>query len=131
VYFHNHSNQDVPLVLLPKDNQQNKWSFNDRGYLVRDLAWCDSLRPLKPEGFYTTDQPFQTGNAVVAKGQVVQLGYNRDGEAVVFFPTYQATSNSLVFPTKGMKVSGSVYDGLQELDLRGPVAPGTQPVRAH
>lgn len=123
VYFHNHSNQgDAPLVLLPKDNAANKWSFSDRGYLVQTKSWCRTLVPLKPEGIYTVGQAFQNGTTVVAQGQIVQLGYNREGEPIVFFPRYEVGQNALVFATKGMRVAAPIYDTLQGVELRGPVA---------
>lgn len=125
VYFHNHSNQDLPLILLPKDNTANQWTFQDRGYLVKTVAWCASLAPLKTEGFYRLSAPFQTGGQIVPEGQIVQLGYNRDAEPVIFFPRYEGANNALVFPTKGMKVNADVYALLTPVDVRGPVTPGT------
>lgn len=121
VYFHNHSNEPgVGIVLLPQENSANKWKFTERGFLVRNAAWARSLVPLREEGFYTVAAAFQKGNTAVAQGQLVQLGYNRDAQPILFFPTYQASSNGLVFPTKGMTVGPDVYDGLRPVELRGP-----------
>ena len=38
VYFHNHSSDGAPLVLSPLDNVHNRWSFHDKGYLVKGEA---------------------------------------------------------------------------------------------
>lgn len=121
VYFHNHSREpDTGIVLLPEENTANKWKFTERGYLVRNASWARSLVPLLDEGFYTVAASFQKGTTAVEQGQLVQLGYNRDGVPIIFFPTYQATSNGLVFPVKGMSIGPDVYDGLRPVELRGP-----------
>lgn len=124
VYFHNHSDQGDPLVLLPKSNAHNVWTFHDRGYLIKQAAWVRSLSPLKREGFYTLGEHFHTpDDRLVPKGQIAQLGYNADAEPILFFPTFEAETNSLVFPVKGMKIAAHIFAALQPVELRGPHRP--------
>jgi len=121
VYFHDHSNEPgVGIVLMPEENTGNRWKFMERGFLVRQASWARSLVPMKPEGFYTVAGAFQKGTTTVAQGQLVQLGYNRDAQPIVFFPNFDAERNGLVFPTKGMSIGPDVYDGLRPVELRGP-----------
>ncbi len=125
VHFHNHSHAGKPMVLLPKENASNTWTFNTNGYLIDKEGWVRSLQPLKPEGFYLTAEPFQTRTELlVAPGQIVQLGYNRNAEPLVFFPQRDKGGNSLVFPAKGMVISSQVYASLQPVSVRGPYQPG-------
>src|SRR5690554_7002346 len=56
VYFHNHSQQGPPLVLLPSENQDNRWIFHEKGYLIRDLGYSETLEALKPEGLYILEE---------------------------------------------------------------------------
>ena len=124
VYFHNHSHAGKPMVLLPQSNAANTWTFAESGYLISKEAWVRSLQPVKAEGFYTTAEPFHTKTGLrVPPGQIVQLGYNRNAEPLVFFPRRDRDSNSLVFPSSGMKASASVYAGLKRIATRGPHEP--------
>lgn len=126
IYFHNHSNQDAPIVLLPAENKANRWTFSERGYLVRTESWCHTLVALKPEGIYRLTEPFQSGTTLVPAQQLVQLGYNREAEPIIFFPRYDAETNALIFPTQGLKLSQAAYDLLEPVNLRGPRNAGPQ-----
>lgn len=126
VYFHNHSHAEKPIVMLPESNASNKWAFHTGGYLIAREGWVRSLRPMKAEGVYLTSEAFQTTRGQhVEAGQLVQLGYNRDADPLVFFPRTDKATNSLVFPAQGMKVSTSVYESLRRVSTRGPQTPGT------
>ena len=124
VYFHNHSDQGPPIVQLPASNQHNRWSFHKEGMLVEDDKYIDSLEALKPEGLYIVTEHFHPDEErVVAENSLVQLGYNRGAEPILFFPTSAEGSNGLVFPAKGMKIPAIIYAKLEKLDLRGPHRP--------
>lgn len=124
VYFHNHSESGSPIVLPPKSNAVNKWTFDNRGFLVRDPSWPASLVALKAEGFYRMADPLRTRDGKnIPEGQVIQLGYNGAGEPIAFFASYDAERNALVFPTKGTKLSERGYDRLVALTWGGAVAP--------
>jgi len=70
VYFHNHSQQGPPLLLLPASNAHNRWSFHEKGYLVRDPSFVSTLvdhggRPRtcvadEDEAEYVVDLPPET-----------------------------------------------------------------------
>ena len=127
VMFHNHSEQGPPIVLLPEHNVHNRWHFKKEGYLADNVEYLSSLEPLKAEGFYYTREHFHPNQEeVVADLQLVQLGYNMDGDPIVFFPTEGKDANALVFPTSGMKVPPQIYDLLEPLTTRGPYTPETK-----
>jgi hypothetical protein len=123
VYFHNHSDQGPPLLLLPKSNRHNRWQFHDRGHHLTD-ADLTGLEPLKPEGLYRLREHFHPDdNHVVAANALVQLGYNRAAEPIIFFPRTSQTDNGVVFPSQGTRIGQAVYQLLEPLDLRGPYHP--------
>lgn len=127
VYFHNHSRDGWPIVLLPEHNELNRWSFHERGFLVRDAGWVSTLEPLKPEGFYRLTEHFHLGSEhVVNKNAVAQLGYNREAQPILFFPRPGEGENALYFPERGTKISPQIYEILEPLDLRGPHVPGVK-----
>ncbi|MCG8424550.1 MAG: hypothetical protein MJE77_42190 [Proteobacteria bacterium] len=124
VYFHNHSAEGPPIVLMPANNSNNKWQFQSRGFLVHELSYLASLEPLKREGFYRLREHFHPNSQqVVNKNALVQLGYNPLAEPILFFPTRHEADNSLVFPKQGIKINQKIYQFLEPLDLRGPHIP--------
>lgn len=124
VYYHNHSKHGAPLVLLPESNTNNRWQFRREGYLVSDPDYLSSLEALKPEGLYRLREHFHPDEGrTVAANALVQLGYNASASPIIFFPTWRAEDNSLVFPSKGIGVPPMVYDLLDALDTRGPFHP--------
>jgi len=54
---------------------------------------------------------------------LVQLGYTRAAEPLLFFPRLHETENSLVFPDRGTKIGPTIYALLEPLDHRGPYLP--------
>jgi len=120
--FHNHSDggPESAMVALPDQNRSNRWSFHQSGYTI-DESYFKTLVALKPEGLYRATAHFHPDNErVVAANALVQLGYNREGEAIIFFPTEAGDSNAIAFPARGMKIPPAIYNLLQRLDLRGP-----------
>jgi hypothetical protein len=127
VYFHSHSQEGWPIVLLPRANQHNRWSFHERGYLVQDGGWVETMEALKPEGFYRLREHVHLGSEqVVGKDALVQLGYDREAAPIMFFPRRHETDNALVFPERGTKLSPEIYKLLEPLDVRGPHVPGVR-----
>ncbi len=120
VYFHNHSDAGPPLILIPASVANNTWTFTTKGHLVQSGDYPATLADLKPEGFYVLADSLQIADKRVEPGQILQLGYNRNGEALAFFPTRDAATNALVFPTKGSKLGPQTYASLRALDVRGP-----------
>ena len=52
VYFHNHSDSGLPVVIVPEHNILNRWHFHGAGIPFRGLSWADTLVKLPAEGFY-------------------------------------------------------------------------------
>ncbi|MBA2320358.1 MAG: hypothetical protein H0V89_04310 [Deltaproteobacteria bacterium] len=123
IYFHNHSDAGPPLVLLPDAVASNTWKFATKGFLVQAAEFPSTLETLKAEGYYLLGAPLQIADRRVEPGQLIQLGYNRQGEPLAFFPTRDAATNALVFPTKGSKLGPQTFASLQMIDIRGPHAP--------
>ena len=124
VYFHNHSDQNKPIVLLPKSNTHNRWTFHERGNLVEDADFILGLEPLKVEGYYRLREHFHPNQEeIVADDQIVQLGYTPDAEALIFFPKISSELNALIFPERGMKIPAQIYDLLEPLVTTGPFVP--------
>lgn len=120
IYFHNHSDAGGPIVLVPDAVANNSWKFSTKGFLVQAAEYPTSLATLKAEGFYLLGAALQIAEKRVESGQILQLGYNRAGEALAFFPTRDPATNALVFPTKGSKLGSQTYASLQPIDIRGP-----------
>lgn len=113
IYFHNHSDDGAPLVLLPQANTDNRWTFHDRGYLVRDADWVSTLESLPGEGFYILRGHFHPpGGQVVHERTLLQLGYNMAGDPILFIPVLEA--NAIRFPTTGYRFE--TLDILKDLD---------------
>lgn len=124
VYFHNHSTEGPPVLLLPADNDRNRWRFHRHGFLVADVDYLATLRSLKLEGMYRLREHFHLPEGrMVNRNALVQLGYNAHADPILFFPVVHDTTNSLVFPDRGVKIDETVYDLLEPLDLRGPHEP--------
>jgi hypothetical protein len=115
------------MVLLPDVNENNYWTFKDRGFAVDDPAFVEGLEPLKAQGFYRVREHFHPNEEqVVNTNALVQLGYNGAGEPILFYPTKR--NNSLEFPVSGMKVPPAIYDLLEPLDIQGPHVPAVKHV---
>jgi hypothetical protein len=126
VYFHNHSAEGPPIVLLPVSNERNRWHFHRQGCLIPDLAYLATLEPLKAEGLYRLREHFHAGDEqIVNRNALAQLGYTIQAEPILFFPMMHTTDNSLVFPERGLRIDDAIYGLLEPLDLRGPHTPDT------
>lgn len=116
------SEQGPPILLPPESNTHNRWTFDRRGHLVSDLNWASSLVSVPAEGFYRLKRDVTLDDGrTISKNQLLQVGYNRSGSAIIFFPRPDTTlGNHLLFPDKGMMATPSVLSALDPLDLRGP-----------
>ncbi|MDP9001582.1 MAG: hypothetical protein M3O46_15895 [Myxococcota bacterium] len=104
VYFHNHSDSGLPVIIVPDHNVHNRWHFHGGGIPFRGLSWADSLVKLPAEGFYTLRKamPLETGEW--PKGALVQLGYTRNGDPILFIAQARAQleENDLFFSDNGI-----------------------------
>ncbi len=79
VYFHNHSDSGLPVVIAPDHNIMNSWHFHGAGTPFRGLSWADSLVKMLDQGYYSLRKQLDFDGGSWPKGALVQLGYNRDG----------------------------------------------------
>ncbi len=119
VYFHNHSQQGPPLLLLPATNTENRWEFHDKGYLIREPEYVDSLVGLQDEGLYVLNEPiYLSRDEFIPEETLVQLGYNRSADPILFLAKF--TDNQIVFPASGLKCTLEIFDMLREVNFRVP-----------
>ena len=119
VYFHNHSQQGPPLLLLPAANTGNRWSFHDKGYLIRDSDYVDSLVELLEEGLYVLTEPiYLSRDEFIPEETLVQLGYNRSADPILFLAKF--VDNQVVFPTSGLKCTMEIFEMLKPVNFRLP-----------
>lgn len=119
VYFHNHSQQGPPLLLLPATNTHNRWSFHDKGYLIREPEYVGTLQPLMDEAFYTLTEPiYLSRDEFIPEETLVQLGYNRSADPILFLAKF--TENMIVFPNSGLKCTMEIFDMLKPASFRVP-----------
>jgi hypothetical protein len=104
VYFHNHSDSGLPVVIVPEHNIHNRWHFHGPGVAFRGLTWTDSLQRLPSEGFYTLRKAFTFEGGEWPKGAIVQLGYTRVGGPILFIAQQRAKldENDLFFSDTGV-----------------------------
>ncbi len=127
VMFHNHSPEGAPIVLMPKDNQHNRWSFHDRGWLVRGPEAADFLARLvrvPREGYYVVHKHLHVPDGVLPERALVQVGYNRDAHPILF--PARPVEGGIAFPTRGYRFEKlAVFEHLREagFDLSPPAAP--------
>jgi hypothetical protein len=107
VYFHNHSDSGLPVVVLPDHNIMNRWHFHGAGIPFRGLSWADSLQKLPAEGFYTLRKEMKFQGGEWPKGALLQLGYNRTGDPIVFIAQVRANleENDLFFSDRGVGIT--------------------------
>ena len=122
VYFHNHSEQGPPIVLLPRSNTWNRWTFNERGLLVEGEAaalFIATLTSLPEEGLYIVQRPIGSGESVLRPRTLVQVGYNPSGHVILF--SAEPRDNGLSFPERGKRFEGlKVFDSLARASFDAP-----------
>ena len=128
VYFHNHSEAGPPLVLLPSTNTNNRWTFQNQGHLIQDDGFINAMTAIPPEGFYRLQQHLHIDqNKTIPEQALVQLGYTRTGEPILFVPSLEGPN--LSFPKTGFRwedpqvIFGSLAkDALRILNIPAPEA---------
>lgn len=122
VFFHNHSQQGPPLLLLPSANEANRWVFHEKGYLVRDDDFPNQLLPLRPEGYYVLSEAiFISSDEMIPEETLVQLGYNRAAEPILFLGEF--APDGINFPASGLKCTLEIFDLLRPVTFRTPFEP--------
>ncbi|HEX7603849.1 MAG TPA: hypothetical protein VF316_19660 [Polyangiaceae bacterium] len=108
VYFHNHSDSNLPQVLPPDHNILNRWHFHGPGIVIRGTTWLESLDKVPEEGFYTLKRELSLEpEGKWLKNAIVQLGYTKAAEPILFIGQQRAAlaENDLFFSDKGLKIT--------------------------
>lgn len=127
VYFHNHTlgktGEGLPVVVVPEHNVHNRWHFHGSGIEFRSLAWADSLVHLPREGFYGLRKPLEFEGGTWPKGTLVQLGYTRAADPILFIAQQKANPqvNNLFFSERGVSV------GIDQLGILEPLSVFEEP----
>jgi hypothetical protein len=126
IYFHNHSDSGLPVVVAPEHNVHNRWHFHGGGIPFRGLSWADTLTKLLPEGFYVLKRALSFEGGEWPKASLVQLGYTRRGDPIVFIAQVRASlvENDLFFSDRGVSVTP------EQMRLLEPVQVFSEPIPA-
>jgi hypothetical protein len=119
VYFHNHSDSGLPVVIAPEHNVHNRWHFHGSGTPFRGLSWADSLVKLPSEGFYMLRKPLTFEGGEWPKAALVQLGYTRAAEPILFIAQARASlqENDLWFSDRGVSIQRDQLALLEQLQI--------------
>ncbi len=115
VYLGQPQNGGVKFVVRPGQNRQNRWFWGDPTTPLRSPTWAKTLKALPPEGFYTLPDAIDLdGGGRWLKNAIVQLGYNEQGQGIVFVAEQRENSgeNALFFSDRGILVSDSMLERL-------------------
>ena len=115
VYFHNHGNPG-PGLYFPEKWQHNRVHWSPQGMTLPQLSDARALQPLPPEGFYRVSSSFYCCDKQCVKfepDQMLQLGYNGAGRALVFVPEY--TGGSITVPERGTLIDDTSLPHLTPL----------------
>ncbi len=125
VYFHNHSDSGLPVVVVPDHNVHNRWHFHGPGIPFRGLSWADSLARLPAEGFYMLRQPLPFEGGEWPKAALVQLGYTGAGDPILFIAQARAqlVENDLFFSDNGVGIKREQLAMLEPLHVFAEPAP--------
>jgi hypothetical protein len=119
VYFHNHSDSGLPVVITPDHNILNRWHFHGSGIPFRGLSWADSLVKLPGEGFYMLRKGLEFEGGSWPKATLVQLGYTKQGEPILFIAQQRASldENDLYFSDRGVGITRDQLAVLEALNI--------------
>jgi hypothetical protein len=119
VYFHNHSDSGLPVVVIPEHNIHNRWHFHGPGIAFRGLTWADSLTKLPPEGYYMLRKSLSFEGGEWPKASLVQLGYTKSGDPILFIAQVRARleENDLFFSDRGLNPARDKLSLLEPLQI--------------
>jgi hypothetical protein len=108
------------MVSTPHANELNRWQFHERGWAASDEAFLGALVALKPEGLYVNTQHMHvTREEIIPEKTLMQLGYNRTGDSIVFVARFEG--NTIVFPSEGYSVASPEFQQhLQAVEFNVP-----------
>ena len=117
VYFHNHGNPG-PGLYFPEGWNSNRARFSENGQTVPPDFDPRSLKALPAEGFYRVKSTFHCCEKKCMQfepDQLVQLGYNGAGKAIVFIP--EIGGAGITVPDHGTFVDDNVLGNMIQLKL--------------
>ena len=119
VYFHNHSDSGLPVVVPPDHNIHNRWHFHGAGIAFRGLSWADSLTKLPGEGFYMLRKALSFDGGQWPPSALVQLGYTKTGDPILFIAQVRAQlqENDLFFSERGLSATRDQLALLEPLQV--------------
>jgi len=115
VYFHNHGDPG-PGIYLPERWTANRAHFSPRGLPVPAGFDPGAIRPLPPEGFYRVASPFFCCEKQCVRYEpelLVQLGYNGDGQALIFVP--ELATGAIAIPERGTAINDAALTHITAL----------------
>jgi hypothetical protein len=122
VYVGQPANGGVKFVVRPADNRKNRWFWRDPTTPLRSPSWAKTLKQLPSEGFYTLPQALDfEGGGRWLKNAIVQLGYNENGQGILFVGEWadDAEDNVLRFSDRGLLIDDALLGRL----LWAPILP--------
>jgi hypothetical protein len=122
VYFHNHGNPGAGIY-LPTGWVANRADWAAEGYTLASETEAHHLEALPAEGLYRVTQSFFCCSKRCVQFQpdrLVQLGYNGQAEAILFFPELGGTG--LSFPSSGTVVDRLNLKALAALTVNASAA---------
>ena len=119
VYFHNHSDSGLPVVVVPEHNVHNRWHFHGAGIPFRGLSWADSLVKVPAEGFYMLRRVLTFEGGEWPKSALVQLGYTRNADPILFIAQARAQleENDLFFSDNGVGIPREQLSILEQVQV--------------
>ena len=117
VYFHNHGDPG-PGVYLPERWIVNRAEFSEQGFTLPGPidATAATLKALPDEGFYRVTERFfccEKKCRAFEPELLVQLGYNSEGEPILFLP--ELTTAGLALPATGQAIAPDQLEHLSAL----------------
>jgi hypothetical protein len=121
------SNGGVNFVVRPGNNRRNRWFWGEPTTPLRSPSWAKTLVKLPSEGFYILPESVELeGGGRWLKGAIVQLGYNENGQGILFVAEWreEGEENALYFSDRGLMAQESMLNRLIWAPIL-PVKPAT------
>lgn len=107
--------EGATFVVKPGSNRRNRWFWGEPVTILRSVSWGESLKALRPQGFYTLPEDItMDGGGRWLKNAIVQLGYNEEGRGILFVAEDHDAEerNVLSFSSMGMMIDDKMLDRL-------------------
>ena len=114
VYVGQRDNGGGKFVVRPGSNRRNRWFWGEPVVTLRSPSWTKSLKRLPAEGFYTLPEALELDGGRWLKNAIVQLGYNQEGQGIVFVAEWQedGDQNILSFSDRGLIIEDHLLERL-------------------